>query len=191
MPLPLPFSFSKRLQPLLPWKLYIFENSSHTQSGFQGHPFVLSWLQTRTKAEGTALQVLFEKYIPTLLENNKRFKKITPISDIAMTQMTCYLLEGLLTPHNVPAESPKEWIEIYFVFAVIWGFGSALFQDQLVDWRNEFSKWWQNEFKGVKFPSGENLFRIIFISIKKNLNKCFIWRWKHIQLLHWWRHQTI
>lgn len=40
----------------------------------------------------------------------------------------------------------------------MWGFGSALFQDQLVDWRNEFSKWFCNEFKQIKFPSTGNVF---------------------------------
>lgn len=33
-----------------------------------------------------------------------------------------------------------------------------MFQDQLIDWRKEFSKWWQNEFKTVKFPSGGTVF---------------------------------
>lgn len=48
--------------------------------------------------------------------------------------------------------------EIYFVFSVAWGFGSGLFQDQLCDWRNEFSKWFTNEFKSIKFPSTGNIF---------------------------------
>jgi len=43
--------------------------------------------------------------------------------------------------------------EIYFVFACVWAFGSALFQDQIVDHRVEFSKWWITEFKTVKFPT--------------------------------------
>lgn len=33
-----------------------------------------------------------------------------------------------------------------------------MFQDQLIDWRKEFSKWWQNEFRTVKFPSGGTVF---------------------------------
>jgi len=33
-----------------------------------------------------------------------------------------------------------------------------MFRDQLIDWRNEFSKWWQNEFKTIKFPSSETVF---------------------------------
>lgn len=48
--------------------------------------------------------------------------------------------------------------ELYFAFACIWAFGSTMFRDQLIDWRNEFSKWWQNEFKTVKFPSGGTVF---------------------------------
>lgn len=33
-----------------------------------------------------------------------------------------------------------------------------MFRDQLIDWRNEFSKWWQNEFRAVKFPPGGSVF---------------------------------
>lgn len=100
------------------------------------------------------MTILFDKYIPPLLDLFKhKLKTITPISEIAMIKMTCHLLECLLTPQNLPPECPKEWFEIYFTFAVIWGFGSALFQDQIIDWRNEFSKWWLNEFKSVKFPT--------------------------------------
>ena len=42
-------------------------------------------------------------------------------------QMLCYLLECLLTKaHNVQPDSPKEVIELYFVFAAIWAFGGCL-----------------------------------------------------------------
>lgn len=105
---------------------------------------------------------------PVLNVINKRLKQITPMSDIAMIQMTCYLLDCLLTPQNVPPESPKEHYEIYFVFAVMWGFGSTLFQDQILDWRNEFSKWWLSEFKTVKLPGGEgNVFNFYIDSETK------------------------
>lgn len=49
----------------------------------------------------------------------------------------------------------------------MWGFGSALFQDQLVDWRNEFSKWFCNEFKQIKFPSTGNVFSFFIDSETK------------------------
>lgn len=75
-----------------------------------------------------------------------------------MIQMTCFLLDCLLTPANIPPESSKELYEQYFCFAAIWGFGSACFQDQLLDWRNEFSKSWVSEFRDIKFPSVGTVF---------------------------------
>lgn len=72
--------------------------------------------------------------------------------------MLCNLLDCFLTPENLPAECPKEWYELYFGFSCIWAFGSTAFKDQLVDWRNEFSKWWLNEFKTIKFPSSGTVF---------------------------------
>lgn len=100
--------------------------------------------------------MLFDKYIPVSLETiRSRFKKITPIAEMAHIQMLCHLLECFLTPTNTPADCPKEWHELYFVFACVWAFGSAMFQDQAIDYRVEFSKWWVNEFKTVKFPQGE------------------------------------
>lgn len=124
------------------------------------NPFILSWLEKRSNSqEQTTLNLLFEKYIPTILDAFKsKFKTIIPISEIAMIQMTCHLLDCLLIEKNVPQDCPKEWFEIYFVFAVIWGFGSTLFKDQLIDWRSEFHKWWTNEFKTIKFPVQGTIF---------------------------------
>lgn len=61
-----------------------------------------------------------------------RFKKIIPIPEQSMVQMLCYLLECLLTPENTPADCAKELYELYFVFAAVWAFGGAMFQDQVV-----------------------------------------------------------
>ncbi|KAL3288579.1 hypothetical protein HHI36_003018 [Cryptolaemus montrouzieri] len=124
------------------------------------NPYVASWIEKHSlQSEKTNLSILFDKYVPSCLEMMRgKFKKITPISDIAHIQMLCFLLDCFLTPQNVSPENPKEWYEIYFAFAVVWAFGSCLFQDQLVDWRNEFSRWFLNEFKTVKFPSSGNVF---------------------------------
>ncbi|XP_060520898.1 dynein beta chain, ciliary-like [Cylas formicarius] len=124
-------------------------------------PFVASWIDTRTQqSEKANLMILFDKYVPPCLEAvHKKFKKITPISDIAHLQMLCSLLDCFLTAQNVPLDCPKEWYETYFVFSVVWAFGSAMFQDQIIDWRNEFSKWFINEFKSIKFPVGGNVFQ--------------------------------
>lgn len=124
------------------------------------NPFVTSWIDTRTNpSEKATLTILFDKYIPPCLEVVRaKFKKITPIVDVAHLNMLCLLLDCFMTPENVPPDCPKDWYEIYFVFSIIWAFGSALFQDQITDWRNEFSKWFLNEFKSVKFPPGGNVF---------------------------------
>lgn len=50
-----------------------------------------------------------------------------------MVQMLCHLLECLLTPEHTPPDCPKELYELYFVFAAVWAFGGALFQDQVHD----------------------------------------------------------
>lgn len=121
--------------------------------------------------------MLFDKYIPICLENVRtRFKKITPIAETCHIEMLCHLLDCLLTPSNTPPDCPKEWYELYFVFCCVWAFGSAMFQEQVIkiiklinisirsvlfqatDYRVEFTKWWVNEFKTVKFPAGGTVF---------------------------------
>ena len=69
-----------------------------------------SWIETRDVNERGNLQILFEKYIPPLLEVTKiKFKKITPIPEIAHLEMLCNLLDCFLTKDNVTPECPKEW----------------------------------------------------------------------------------
>lgn len=46
-------------------------------------------------------------------------------------QTLCSLLDCLLTEENTPPDSPRELYEIYFVFACVWAFGGALFQDHV------------------------------------------------------------
>ena len=105
------------------------------------NPQVTSWIDTReVQPERANLTILFDKYCPPCIEALKnRFKKITPIVENAHVNMLCNLLEVLLTPTNTPPECPKELYELYFVFACIWAFGSALFQDQ-VNLKNEEKK---------------------------------------------------
>lgn len=92
-----------------------------------------SWIDTREQqSERANLIILFDKYVPPCLESLRlRFKKITPIAEISHIQMLCHLLDCLLIPANTPVDCPKEWYEIYFVFACVWAFGAALFQDQV------------------------------------------------------------
>ena len=98
---------------------------------------------------------LFEKYLPSCVEKTVNFKKIIPIIENAQCQMLCTLLDCMLTHENLGSEPTKELYEMYFVFCCVWSFGSALYQDHLVDQRLEFHKWWLSEFKlsSVKFPN--------------------------------------
>ncbi|XP_060795606.1 dynein axonemal heavy chain 9-like [Neoarius graeffei] len=124
------------------------------------NPPVTSWIDRReVQPEKANLTILFDKYLPPCLDIlRSRFKTIIPIPEQSVVQMLCYLLECLLTPENTPPDCHKELYELYFVFAAIWAFGGALFQDQLVDYRVEFSKWWVTEFKTIKFPSQGTVF---------------------------------
>lgn len=91
-------------------------------------------METREQpSEKTNLVILFDKYIPSCLENTRnRFKKITPIADISHIQTLCYLLDCLLIPSNVAPDCSKELYEMYFSFACVWAFGAAMFQDQVM-----------------------------------------------------------
>ncbi|XP_039082400.1 dynein heavy chain 17, axonemal [Hyaena hyaena] len=124
------------------------------------NPVVSSWIERRkVQSEKANLMILFDKYLPTCLDKLRfGFKKITPVPEVTVIQTILYLLECLLTEKSVPPDSPKELYELYFVFACFWAFGGAMFQDQLVDYRVEFSKWWINEFKTIKFPSQGTIF---------------------------------
>uniref|UniRef100_H3ASB2 Dynein, axonemal, heavy polypeptide 9 like n=1 Tax=Latimeria chalumnae TaxID=7897 RepID=H3ASB2_LATCH len=123
-------------------------------------PYVTSWIDTRNaQSEKANLTILFDKYVPYCLEQVRyNLKTITAIPESSMVQTLCLLLECLLTPENTPPDSPRELYEIYFVFACVWAFGGALFQDQLVDYRMEFSKWWTKEMRAAKFPSQGTVF---------------------------------
>nr|XP_025719696.1 dynein heavy chain 9, axonemal [Callorhinus ursinus] len=124
------------------------------------NPPVSSWIDRREmQTERANLTILFDKYLPTCLDTLRtRFKKIIPIPEQSMVQTLCHLLECLLAEEDIPADCPKETYELYFVFAAIWAFGGAMVQDQLVDYRAEFSRWWLTEFKTVKFPSQGTIF---------------------------------
>ena len=71
---------------------------------------------------------------------SKRFKKITNITSITNIQVLCSLLGSLIIPSIIPPDSPKELYEAYFVFALVWAYGSPLYNDGQTDYRLEFNK---------------------------------------------------
>ncbi|MEE6489662.1 hypothetical protein FKM82_015640 [Ascaphus truei] len=123
-------------------------------------PYVTSWIETRNaQSERANLTILFDKYVPYCLEQVRcNLKTITPIPENSMVQTLVSLLDCLLTADNTPPDSPRELYEMYFVFACVWSFGGALFQDQLIDYRLEFSRWWNKEMRTIKFPSHGTVF---------------------------------
>ncbi|XP_023680034.2 dynein axonemal heavy chain 11 isoform X2 [Paramormyrops kingsleyae] len=124
------------------------------------NPYVVSWIDSRThQSEKANLTILFDKYIPRCLDVLKgAFRTVTLVTENSMVQTLCALLDCLLSPENVPPDSPRELYEVYFTFASIWAFGGALCQDQLHDYRAEFSQWWTKEMKSVKFPAQGTVF---------------------------------
>ncbi|XP_030057583.1 dynein axonemal heavy chain 11 [Microcaecilia unicolor] len=125
------------------------------------NPYVAGWIDTRHhQTEKANLTILFDKYVPPCLEylRTSCIKTITPIPENSMVQTLCCLLDCLLIPENIAPDSSREIYELYFVFVCIWAFGGALFQDQLMDYRAEFSCWWIKEMKAVKFPSQGTVF---------------------------------
>ena len=124
------------------------------------NPCVTSWIEKlESPGQRANLMILFEKYVPACLEAlRSRFKTITPVTEWALVNSLCQLLKLLLTPENTPEGCTKEDYELYFAWACVWAFGSSLFRDQLVDYRDEFSKWWVTEFKSIKFPSQGTVF---------------------------------
>lgn len=73
-----------------------------------------------------------------------------------MVQMLCHLLECLLTPEHTPPDCHKELYELYFVFAAIWAFGGALFQDQVHDLSHSIHQPAQNIAQAIKGASEDS-----------------------------------
>uniref|UniRef100_A0AAR2IKN0 AAA+ ATPase domain-containing protein n=1 Tax=Pygocentrus nattereri TaxID=42514 RepID=A0AAR2IKN0_PYGNA len=121
---------------------------------------VNSWIDRRQRqTERAHLTILFDKYVSRCMEHMRSSAKtITPIPESSMVQTLCSLLDGLLTPENIPADSTRDVYETYFVFACIWAFGGATYQDQARDYRAEFSQWWVKEMKSVKLPAHGSVF---------------------------------
>ena len=124
-------------------------------------PYHLSWINSRSNVGETSnLTVLFDKYVANILEFiNKNLEPIIPVSNFAMVQALCNLLDGLLTPANVPPGSDKELYEYYFCFACVWAFGGAFVNEgSVTKHKAEFSSFLKSETRAVKFPSSGTVY---------------------------------
>eukprot|EP00698_Gefionella_okellyi_P011840 TRINITY_DN3147_c1_g1_i1.p1 TRINITY_DN3147_c1_g1~~TRINITY_DN3147_c1_g1_i1.p1 ORF type:complete len:4456 (-),score=1211.74 TRINITY_DN3147_c1_g1_i1:43-11907(-) len=125
-------------------------------------PFLVSWIDRQELPAAIAkptLNVLVQRYLAvTLSWTRKNLKYITPMSDFNKVQTLAYLLEAVMTPVNITANVEQSVIEAYFVFAMIWAFGSSLLPDPIVDYRAVFSNWWRAEWRTIKLPDTGTLF---------------------------------
>ena len=115
---------------------------------------VTSWIEKReNQQEKAQMTILFEKFGPIFLK--KRWGTITPVPSISKVQQLCILLDALFVPSNFPADSPPEQFENFFVFAIIWAFGSALLVDGQSDFRQEFSNFFKKQFDHIAEKIGK------------------------------------
>jgi len=134
----------------------------YISDGSQWQWYVESWIQKReeTEAQKEILSTLFEKYVEkTLIQHRLHLTTITPVLEFNMVQSLCHLLEGLLTPANIPpGTSDKMIFELFFCFAAVWAFGGALAVKDGEDYRSIFNRWWRSEWRPIKFPDGGTVF---------------------------------
>lgn len=112
---------------------------------------------------GNILNRLKKGYINDIVEwLQKKAKFVLPISYHGMTVTLCKLFHYMLRQHwkDVhPPDSDKEKIldenklEHLFCVCAVWAFGGALTIKDNINYRKDFSDFWKNKFKRVKFPS--------------------------------------
>ena len=64
----------------------------------------------------------------------------------------CKLIENLLSTNDVKG------LEYIFVFACIWCIGGGYIEKDGKDFKKDFSNWWKEKWKIIKFPSKGTVF---------------------------------
>jgi len=64
----------------------------------------------------------------------------------------CKLIENILATNDVKS------LEYIFVFACIWCIGGGYIEKDGKDFKKEFSNWWKEKWKIIKFPSKGTVF---------------------------------
>ena len=114
-----------------------------------------SWIKTKKydKEKKELLQQLFDKYLPeTFLHLKKNMKYLVPVVEISMVISICRLIESLMDKHEVKG------VEFVFVFSCVWCIGGGFAEKDGRDYRKEFSNWWKEKWKVIKFPNKGTVF---------------------------------
>ena len=111
---------------------------------------------------------LFEKYCDkTLLELEINFKHVVPLLDFGLVQTIANFLQGLWSIENLGSKDTSA-MEIYFVFAAVWGFGGGFTISSGIDYRKKFSQWWKDTWKDIKFPHRGEVYDVFVDKAKKD-----------------------
>ncbi len=135
--------------------------------GIQWRSYVNSWINKLdnifTAAVKDQLRKFFEKYIPeSLLYLKKHCHVQVPMFDICPVMLLCSMLDSMITK----AEQIS-CLEYWFVFCCVFSVGGCLSEVDGVDYRKQFSAWWKNEMKTIKFPSKGTVFDFFVSSDSK------------------------
>eukprot|EP01046_Picozoa_sp_COSAG06_P029046 COSAG06_NODE_2665_length_6474_cov_19.662745_2_plen_1866_part_01 len=127
-------------------------------------PFMSSWLDSRPSIrQQEHLSALINKYVQTLIAVIKQFRLTVPIMQINAVMTLCYLLDGVLgVGEDARKDISNEVVEVYFIWATVWAFGGSLPVDKSTNHKEHFSRWWLEEFKMDRFPTGvTNVFDVV------------------------------
>lgn len=114
---------------------------------------------------------MFNDLNPKAVANDELLGIINPSTREWKDRLSCIYEIHILAQNraHIP-ESPRDVCEQYFCFAAIWNFGSACFQDQLLDWRNEFSKSWMS-----KISASWNCLQLLFFINSATKEFLMVW----------------
>jgi dynein heavy chain len=124
-------------------------------TGYQWRSYVKSWIQQQTCSEEmkVELQKNFDTYVaPTLDHIKKSFKYLIPVVEISSVIALCKLLESIMAAHEIKG------LAFVFVFCCVWCFGAGFDEKDGKQYRKEFSTWWKDTFKLVRFGSKGTVF---------------------------------
>ena len=124
-------------------------------SGYQWKSYVKSWLnQMPYDAERKKeLQGYFDQYIEESFSHIRRnFKYLIPQVEISMVTSLCKLLESILKNPAVKG------LAFVFVFCCVWCLGAGFDLKDGRQYRKEFSNWWKEKWKIVRFPTAKTVF---------------------------------